>query len=272
MTKNIGFLRVVSLVLVVMTMFCLSTSAFAAGDLSDYIDEGKQLTYESYVISKISNKDLNKYIHIVKLEDIDPSSSETQLWKDSSYAYFLKSEYTVDELKQEALQLYKSENTVTKINEIQNDIGIGADIEAGTESISGLIPIVNWLLGIATVGITLLLAIVTALDIVYIAFPVFQERANDAASQNPNWGKPDPKNGGTRPIFVSSEAMYAVKAAAADMNGKNPLTIYFGKRVFAYIMVSVVLFILLTGNINIITNLALNVVSSIMNIIANLGK
>ena len=272
--------RLLSMALVlVLMMSAFVISAYAdhpeANKLTEQIDTKSETTYAEYMLQYITNGEISDKIKLVKLADYN--DDENWIYKSSGddgdgYYYYLKDGVTMDELISSITQLYNSNKSIEQIQKIDKETKVEADIDAGMDSIHGLVPIVNWVLGIATVGISLMLGIATALDIVYIAFPVFQENVNNTAQQNPNMNRPDPKNGGTRPVFVSSEAMFAVKAAAADPNGKNPLAIYFGKRVFAYIMVSVVLFILLTGNISIITNLALRVVAPVMNVIANLGK
>ncbi|WP_130849183.1 hypothetical protein [Intestinimonas timonensis] len=86
---------------------------------------------------------------------------------------------------------------------------------------------------------------------------------------DPKYTKPG-ANGGIKLRFVSDEAVYVVENCNVNQ-GKSPLTAYLDKRIWAYIIVSVVLFILLTGNINIFTNIALKIVSYIMQVLAALG-
>lgn len=150
----------------------------------------------------------------------------------------------------------------TKVTEdtvaIGDGLGVSANTVAAAQSLSGFVPIVNIILGIVVVGITLALALYTSFDVCYIVFPVFRNRCEEK------------KSNGKKPSFVSDEAVYAVeKCSIAD--GKNPLTAYLSKRIGSYIFVSIILFMLLTGNITIITNIALKIVSYIMDVLATLA-
>ena len=71
--------------------------------------------------------------------------------------------------------------------------------------------------------------------------------------------------------FVTDEAIYAVQSAAVG-SGKSAISIYLGKRVFAFIMTGVVIYILLTGNVSLIVNVVLNFISGLIKALEGLGK
>ena len=75
------------------------------------------------------------------------------------------------------------------------------------------------------------------------------------------------KAGSTRLKFVTDEAEYAYSTAQTAQTGRSAILIYFGKRAFAIVFTTVALFILLTGNITIITNIALKAVSGLLKLI-----
>ena len=77
-------------------------------------------------------------------------------------------------------------------------------------------------------------------------------------------------NGNATLRFVTDDAQYAVSQGTVE-SGKSPWGIYFRKRVMSYVLLAIVLFILLTGNISLITNIALNIVSGIMNVLSGLA-
>ena len=77
-------------------------------------------------------------------------------------------------------------------------------------------------------------------------------------------------NGEAKLRFVSDEAQYAVNNSATIESGKSPLTTYLAKRIWAYIAVSIILFMFFTGQINIITEIAMGVVKFIMEALSSL--
>ena len=185
--------------------------------------------------------------------------------------YFLKkgTRYSWDSFVNVVQNEINSSDSTKRTTELTQDLGIGADSDRAMDMLNGLVPIVNTLLGILVVLITLGLAVFTAFDVCYISFPVFRNKCEDQKAAGHGAMVKTTANGGTQLRFVSNEAQYVVDNCQLE-NGKNPITAYLGKRVIAYVAVTIVLFIFLTGNINIITNLALKVVGYVMNTIAGL--
>ena len=118
---------------------------------------------------------------------------------------------------------------------------------------------------IITVGMTLF----SAVDIAYIAFPVFRNMCEDKKMT----GGPGTKkaaNGETKLLWVTDDAEYAVKQGSIE-SGQSPWSIYFKRRIVSYIMLAITLFILMTGNITLITNIAINIVAGIMDVLGGLA-
>ena len=78
------------------------------------------------------------------------------------------------------------------------------------------------------------------------------------------------KGGETKLRFVSDDAVYAVFSTETSQTGRNPFIVYFGKRVISYIVLAILLFILLTDNITIFTDIAIKAVSGVLEIIQNI--
>ena len=66
--------------------------------------------------------------------------------------------------------------------------------------------------------------------------------------------------------WISDDAVAACKIATIE-SGKNKFAEYFKKRVWSYMILVILLFILLTGNITIFTNLALKAVNGVLKVI-----
>ena len=110
----------------------------------------------------------------------------------------------------------------------------------------------------------------TAFDIAYIAFPVFRNKCEEQKMNGTGYNVKKDSNGNVSLRFVTDDAQYAVSEGTIE-NGKSPWGIYFRKRIMSYVLLAIVLFILLTGNISLITNIALNIVSGIMNVLSGLA-
>lgn len=172
----------------------------------------------------------------------------------------------------EALGEKGSEN-VDKVKEATDDFNLEPDTETASKALDGFKPILSTFLGVLVVLITIGMTIFSAFDIAYIAFPVFRNKCEDAKQTGSGImaSKKQGKNGETKLRFVSDEAQYAVEAADTIESGKNPFSIYFGKRIVSYVLLSIILFILLTGNINLITNIAVRIVSGILELLQGIG-
>lgn len=149
-----------------------------------------------------------------------------------------------------------SQNATTNINDALTGLDIGADTETAGQMLSGVTPIISTFLGLAVILITLGMTVFSAIDIVYIVFPASR-------------GFLENTNSKTKIQIVTDDAMVAVKQASIE-SGKTPMGTYFGRRVISYIILSIMLFIILTGNISLITNLALRVVSGLLEILVTL--
>ena len=158
-----------------------------------------------------------------------------------------------------------------KMQGLTNNLDINADTAGAGVMLSGLAPIINLFLGIIATFIMFGMAISSSLDICYIAFPVFRNKCEDMKAEGNKHGTKKGANGEVKLRWVTDDAQYAVNATVTEGNGKSPWTLYFKKRVAAYIFLTIIMFILLTGNITLITDIALKVVSGIMNVLQSLA-
>ena len=153
---------------------------------------------------------------------------------------------------------------------LQRGMNTHADTDKAFYTLAGLRNMINLVLGIVVVGITLLLAVYTAFDVCYISFPAFRNKCEDAKTAGGGAMVKKGSNGESKLRWVTDEAQYAVEQAETAGDGTSALGTYLKKRVVAYVMVSIVLFMLLTGNITVITNLALRVVQYVVDTIGTL--
>lgn len=121
--------------------------------------------------------------------------------------------------------------------------------------ISGIMPMVNTLLGLIVVVISIGMTVFSALDIIYLAFPAFRGKV-DTQIENGGKGTKSNKDGSKSSWWVTDDAVQAMKDA--EQNQAAPWGGYFKRRILAYVFLAIILFILLTGNIFAITTLVTN--------------
>lgn len=160
--------------------------------------------------------------------------------------------------------------TVDDVSNITDGLHIGADTAGATAMLAGFTPLISLLIGIIVVLVTMGMTLFTAFDIAYIAFPVFRNKCEEQKMNGTGYNVKKDSNGNVSLRFVTDDAQYAVSEGTIE-NGKSPWGIYFRKRIMSYVLLAIVLFILLTGNISLITNIALNIVSGIMNVLSGLA-
>lgn len=162
-----------------------------------------------------------------------------------------------------------SDKTNSSLKNVGEVLGIEADTSAAAAMLSGFTPVLSLMLGIIVTLITVFMTVFSAFDIAYIAFPVFRNKCEDAKVNGGGLARTK-SNGETQLRFVTDDAQYAVQQGSVE-SGKSPWAIYFKKRVMSYILLAIILFILMTGNITLITNIAVNIVAGIMDVLGGLA-
>lgn len=274
------FKRVASLfmaVLIVLALAC-TTTAFAAEeahtlpeDVESYIENSITAINDSGV--SFSETWLRSWLTTdeSKAQSLEDGGRQYNVTLGSSQGVLYIVRGKTEEGLIEAVQ--KSVNnaaTVDDVSTITDGLNIGADTAGATALLSGFAPIISLVVGVIVVLVTMGMTLFTAFDIAYIAFPVFRNKCEEQKMNGTGYNVKKDSNGNVSLRFVTDDAQYAVSEGTIE-NGKSPWGIYFRKRIMSYILLAIVLFILLTGNISMITNIALNIVSGIMNVLSGLA-
>lgn len=267
MTAKIRKVRTL-VVLMILTM-CMSVTAFAAESAySEYLN-GTRTTLDAEVIEsflngvdtgEVSKKDVDGVRKLMVSEDGQLAENYNSCTPQSKV-----------QVQTEIKRIADKTTVKTQIGTIGTNFDMSADVGEGTRMLSGFLGPLRSLLGVLVVMVTTGMTLFSALDICYITIPVFRNKCEDMKqSGGAAMGRTDNQTGETKFRWVTDEAIYAVKVCNVD-TGKNPLGVYLKQRVWAYILLGIVLYILFTGNIGIIVNLAVNVVSGIMGSLTELG-
>ena len=272
--------RVISLFMAVLTVLALActTTAFAAEeahtlpeDVESYIENSITAINDSGV--SFSETWLRSWLTTdeSKAQSLEDGGRQYNITLGSSQGVLYIVRGKTEEGLIEAVQ--KSVNnaaTVDDVSTITDGLNIGADTAGATALLSGFAPIISLVVGVIVVLVTMGMTLFTAFDIAYIAFPVCRNKCEEQKMNGTGYNVKKDSSGNVSLRFVTDDAQYAVSEGTIE-NGKSPWGIYFRKRIMSYILLAIVLFILLTGNISMITNIALNIVSGIMNVLSGLA-
>lgn len=272
--------RVISLFMAVLTVLALActTTAFAAEeahtlpeDVESYIENSITAINDSGV--SFSETWLRSWLTTdeSKAQSLEDGGRQYNITLGSSQGVLYIVRGKTEEGLIEAVQ--KSVNnaaTVDDVSTITDGLNIGADTAGATALLSGFAPIISLVVGVIVVLVTMGMTLFTAFDIAYIAFPVFRNKCEEQKMNGTGYNVKKDSSGNVSLRFVTDDAQYAVSEGTIE-NGKSPWGIYFRKRIMSYVLLAIVLFILLTGNISMITNIALNIVSGIMNVLSGLA-
>lgn len=217
-------------------------------------------------------------------QDVTVKASDGQTYyMTSAQADALKSQVEKQaQANQAAADAQKTSTTDVK-NQISGDASIinntfgKANLEAAGTALSGFSGWIQLMTGIlatlAIIGTTLF----TAVDICYLAFPVMQGKMNEAANNGGSMSGTT-RNGEAKFKLVTDDAVEAYQEAhgGGGANGRgggggNQWVIYLKKRAFAFIFLAIIIFILLTGKISFIIEIALKAVDGIIQQLGNMA-
>ena len=158
------------------------------------------------------------------------------------------------------------------VKNMMKEFEVTADTSQAAVALAGVQQLVGVIVGILAYAVVIGMALFTGVDICYITMPVFRTWADDkGASGGAVTSSTNKDTGESKFRFVTDEAMFAVTQATVE-NGKNALGIYFKKRCIGWILTAIVLYVLLTGQITLLTDVILQFISGIVAALQSLGN
>ena len=178
--------------------------------------------------------------------------------------------------KEKTRESVSSKTSVDDVKEsisdmLTDEFNVKADTRSASEVLNGVKEPIGTLVGILAFVVIITMGLFTALDICYIVIPVFRGAYDASADGGSSMTSKTGKGGESKLRWISDDAVYAVKTATVE-EGRSPLKVYAFKRMGAYILVAVVIFMLLTGNVQVFINLALELVAGAIELIQKLAS
>ncbi len=251
----------------ILSLFLSPLVVHAAGSLDDYPIDQITSWLDSNFRTLTKDVDYSEDQGLVGFRNIHITLNGESLYITASGENKILKGLTSAEQNQQ-----QNEEVSNVIQGVNNNLSLKPDTQTAMTGLSGFLPAINLILGLIVTVITAGMTLLTACDVFFISFPPFRGLCEDMKAEGKNVSTSrSEKSGETKLKFISDEAEYAIRSAETAQTGKSPLIVYLQKRSVAIIMTTVVLFILITGNLDVVTNIALKAVSGILNIIQSIG-
>lgn len=164
-----------------------------------------------------------------------------------------------------------SDEVSQQITDITGGLDIKADIDSASETVKPWVPIVNYIIALVVLGVTLLLALYTSSDILWLTFPLFRQKAQEKLSNGTSGMTVKKSSSGECSYrFISDEAVRAYNESTMNGGNKQPYLRYIVYKAWAYILVAVLITILLTGNVEIFLNIGVKLATGFLELIKQL--
>lgn len=129
----------------------------------------------------------------------------------------------------------QDESTASLVRQLSNDVN--ADFARAYMAFKPFSGVLGFVLGVFAIGIFVTLTLMIVTDLSYIVIPIVRDWLTPASSN-------------AKPKYVSNEAWYAVKEVDSSTNtSKNTLLIYFKKKTMQFVILSICILYLLSGQI-----------------------
>lgn len=167
-----------------------------------------------------------------------------------------------------ASQKSDAQSASEKLHTGLSNFDIEADLDKATIALSGFKDIISLLMGIGATVAILGLGLFTACDVCYLSIPVLHSKMDSAGSGGGKMASQS-KEGGTKFALITDDAVFAYNKANEEQ--KQPWGLYLKRRSITFFMMAIVIYILMTGQITILVDLALNLTSGIIDQLVDLA-
>lgn len=264
----------VTLTILVMLILSAALPVYAAGLFEDPYDPNKTGEYVGYMCESDSSTIVKLSKEAQKIYDVYSSGGQVTITiqtKDKSSKDFIVTEEGYNKFVALGKQIYDKQSVKHKVSSMGENFNVQADTEEAGNILGDFSPLISVGVGILAYAVAAGLTLFTALDMCYITMPIFREKCDNMKQSGNGLMVKTDKRGETKLRWVTDEAQYAVEYCTIE-SGQNPYWVYFKKRVLAHIITAIILYILLTGNIQLLINIAINLVDGILDALATLGS
>lgn len=268
--KPIIFILVLAITLLASTNIVLANDfgQYSDDDIKEFIEYNSRLNRNGQV--EYSNA-INKILKENPYKEELNNNHSVEIMVDGTPHMIYMSDDAYKEIIRTITKSKSRERVQSKVDDMGYSFNVQADIEGGAMALSGLEGIVGIFVGLLCYLIVIGMMLFTTFDVMYITIPWFKRSAdNMVQSGNSIMTKTNGKTGEVGLRWVTDDAQYAVATATIE-SGKHPLAIYLGKRIWSYVILAIVLYILLDGNIQLIVNIVIKLIGGLMGVLEGLA-
>lgn len=281
MSKLRKKVRLGTLLMLIMSTMFITMQAFtvnvyagktADGVIKEYVKENATVSDSSGNIIRDGSKAWKDEISGYFTTKVDGSHkigvSATEKTHTTKY-YYAESDETA--IKEKITNVKTADEIDNQVDDITGGLNVYADTASGTQVVSGVVPLVNLLVGVVLLLITLFLTLYSASDISFLAFPIVREKLMGQLEQGQsNAMIKVNKEGQAKYRWVTDDAVGAYEESVVNGSKKNPYLKYFSKRTITYVCIGLLTFVLLTGKVGIFTSIGIKLGKGIINLLAGL--
>lgn len=265
-------LGLISILIIFMILFSSSISYVMAYDdesIKAYLEGTSKFDSNGQLVY---NNQVKKIINSNPYDSLNSNSKALEVNIGGSLQMVYLSLESYNQIGLLADRVNEKQRVRGKVDEMSEGFNVEADITGASVLLSGFQPLISTVTGVVLYVVVIGMGLFTVLDIAYITIPLFRGKAdNQAQSGTGIMGKVDNRTGEGKLRWITDEAVYAVRVTNTMESGQNPVVIYLGKRIWAYVILGIAIYILATGNIGLIVGIALNAIGGIVDALRGLG-
>ena len=263
MENIIRRIAIVNIIAILLSTFIMIIPAYAGVDgkeISNSFNKNGVTSIPPSISGKVSDTQTSEYSRSFNYKDA--GGQNRTVWYKPDDAESIK----------DAVDAYgTSTRNDEEVKEALATYNLKADTAGAHSALSGFMDPLAKFLGVITYGITIGMVVFTALDLAYISFPVFRGKMDDAKANGTAGLTRQGKGGETKLNFITEDAQYAMTTADTATTGASPYIIYGKKRIISFVVLSILIFILVTGRINIFAELGIKLADGVLKMISGVN-
>lgn len=262
--------------IVMLTIIMVLTSGVAnATDLDDREKVAESFIQSSVTIDEDGNIQYsNKKVESMTSTKVGGNKTKSVKVGEHGNTVLYYSEESINSLYKESKNSGKTDRVKESMLNLEEGMGLVANTEGAMEMASGLVPMVELLLGYIVVVMMLGMSLFSGLDMVYIMSPKARSKINNSVQnkigRNSAMVSTNKESGEEKARFITDDAIYAVDIALVD--GRSPWPIYFKRRGVTYVFITALIYIYFSGSYSIIARIIVNLISGIFKTLETLAS
>lgn len=258
--KKIAIMNVIALAISTSALVSTAYAGVDGREISNAFEQNGVNSIPPSISGKVSDTQTSEYSRSFNYKDA--SGQNKTVWYKPADA---------ESIRDAVVAQGTSAKNDAEVKDALATYNLKADTAGAHSALSGFMDPLSKFLGVITYCITIGMVLFTAFDLAYIAFPVFRGKMDEAKSNGTAGLTRQGKGGETKLNLITEDAQYAMTTADTATTGANPYIIYGKKRIISFVVLSILIFILVTGRINIFAELGIKLADGLLKMISGVN-